>query len=992
MHPRDLRRAIAVVTMFVGAAVAGGRAQVKPSDQPLALQQIPWRHIGPASFGGRIDDIEAVPANPSTIFVGTASGGVFKSVNNGVTWRPVFDRDGSALSIGDIAIAPSDPNIVWVGTGEPNNRQSSSWGGGLYQSLDGGTTWEKLTSGLPTGNVGRIGIEISKSHPNIVYALVEHKDGGVFRSDDRGSTWTRQNRLNPRPSYYSQIRVDPKNPDKVWVLGLVYVSLDGGKTFRSDRTADKVHTDLHALWIDPNNTDHLMLGGDGGLYFSYDGSRAWEFIDNLPIGQYYDVDIDGRDPYWIYGGTQDNGTWAVPSRTSSQLGITNNDVVNIAYGDGFYVAIDPKDHRTVYANSQSGRAYLVDLDTREEKGIRPVPKDPKEQYRFNWSAPMLMSPHDSTVVYYGGNKLFRTTDRGQHWNAISPDLTRNEDWKKLPIMGERNADTLSRDDGVSDFGTITTIAESPREAGLVYVGTDDGTVQMTRDGGKTWRDLTEKFRLPGARWVSRVLASSHQAGTAYVAFDGHQDDDFKPYIFRTTDFGASWSPIANDIPDGMSVHALAEHPRNSNLLFAGTEFGLFVSANAGRNWVRMEGTLPRVRIDDVLINARDNDLILGTHGRSIIVLDDVSMLEHVTPAVLTEAVHLFPARTATEHYMMRALPAPGAFKFSGPNPEEGALVTYYLKDDPPPQKTTSTTSTASTTSTTGTAITASTASTVTIQILDKGTLVRELQGPDRKGFNRVAWDLRYPLAFAPGDDESWFGPPRGPFVVPGRYTIKLQARGRELTETVDVRVDPRAATSPDALQHRLTASRAVNELGRAYFDASAAVDAMDKQVQAINAGLKDKQGIADVTAAADDVSKKLNDVKEKFRSSFGTSLRFRIIDLLGQLQASTTAPTEAQLTALAQITDELTAAITRVNALMTNDLPGLEARMKEKNISPYRGQPIALPKPRLPVHLGADAQHPGRNDGERTQEGASRAPARVLNRIRVRQVVDVDER
>jgi photosystem II stability/assembly factor-like uncharacterized protein len=1054
MQSRDLRRAVAAVTMCVGAAVAGGRAQVKPSDQPLALQQIPWRHIGPAAFGGRIDDIEAVPANPSTIFVGTASGGVFKSVNNGVTWRPVFDRDGSALSIGDIAIAPSDPNIVWVGTGEPNNRQSSSWGdgvyqsldggetwthrglkdshhvgriaihprnpdvvfvaalghlwgpneqrglyrtkdggrtwekvlgvnadtgvcdvvvdqdgrtvfaatyqrrrrgwgfvgggagGGLHRSLDGGTTWEKLTSGLPAGNVGRIGIEISKSHPNIVYALVEHKEGGVFRSDDRGSTWTRQNRLNPRPSYYSQIRVDPKNPDKVWVLGLVYVSLDGGKTFRSDRTADKVHTDLHALWIDPNNTDHLMLGGDGGLYFSYDGSRAWEFIDNLPIGQYYDVDVDGRDPYWIYGGTQDNGTWAIPIRTSSQLGITNNDVVNIAYGDGFYVAIDPKDHRTVYANSQSGRAYLVDLDTREEKGIRPVPKDPKEQYRFNWSAPMLMSPHDSKVVYYGGNRLFRTADRGQHWSAISPDLTRNDDWKKLPIMGERNADTLSRDDGVSDFGTITTIAESPREAGLVYVGTDDGNVQMTRDGGKTWRDLTEKFRLPGARWVSRVLASSHQPGTAYVTFDGHQDDDFKPYIFRTTDFGATWSPIANDIPDGTSVHALAEHPRNANLLFAGTEFGLFVSANAGRNWVRMEGTLPRVRIDDVLINARDNDLILGTHGRSIIVLDDLSMLEHVTPAVLTEAVHLFPARTATEYYMMRALPSPGAFKFSGPNPEEGAPVTYYLKDDPPPsQKTMSTTSTTATTATT-TSPTPAAASTVTIQILDKGTVVRELQGPDRKGFNRVVWDLRHPLAFAPGDDESWFGPPRGPLVVPGRYTIKLRARGRELTENVDVRVDPRAGTNPDALQQRFTASRDLNELGRAYFDAAAAVDAMDKQVQAINAALKDKPGIADVTAAVDEVSKKLSGVKEKFTTSFGTSLRFRIIDLLGQLQASTTAPTEAQLTALAQITDELTEAITRVNALMTNDLPGLEARLKEKNISPYRGQPIAPPKPR----------------------------------------------
>ena len=281
------------------------------------------------------------------------------------------------------------------------------------------------------------------------------------------------------------------------------------------------------------------------LYFSHDGSRSWSFIDNLPIGQYYDISIDRREPYWVYGGTQDNGTWALPSRTYSELGITNNDVVNIAYGDGFYTVPDPSDPRTIYANSQSGRTYRVDLDTREERGIRPVSADPKELYRFNWSTPMLFSPHDAKVLYYGGNRLFRTADGGQRWEVISPDLTRNQDWKRLPVMGPiRSEATLSRDDGVSDFGTITTISESPVKAGLLYVGTDDGHVQMTPDGGKTWQNLTPKFKLPGERWVSRVLASRHGAGTAYVAFDGHQDDDFKPYVFRTVDAGATWSAIA----------------------------------------------------------------------------------------------------------------------------------------------------------------------------------------------------------------------------------------------------------------------------------------------------------------------------------------------------------------------------------------------------------------------------------------------------------------
>ena len=498
-----------------------------------------------------------------------AERGLYRTRDGGKNWQQVLKIDNDT-GVVDVAMDP-DGRTLYAAS---YTRRRRAWGfvgggagSGIHRSLDGGDTWQKLAGGLPGGTIGRIGLDISRSHPNVVYAVVEHKDaGGIYRTEDRGTTWTKQASLNARPSYYSQLRVDPTNPNKIWKLGsLLYVSIDAGKNWRSHDTGNGIHVDHHGLWINPKNPDHLMLGNDGGLYFTYDGSRHWNFIDNLPLGQYYDISVDSRDPYWIYGGTQDNGTWGLPARNHSQLGIMNTDVVNIAYGDGFYTQPDPKDPRTIYANSQSGRAYLVDLDTREEKGIRPVPIDVKEQYRFNWSTPLLISPHDSKVVYYGGNKLFRTADRGQKWEVISPDLTsiKNEDhWKKLPILGpERSADTLSRDDGVSEFGTITTMTESPVKAGLLYVGTDDGQVQMTADGGKSWQNITPRFKLPGARWVSRVLASKHGAGNAYATFDGHQDDDFKPYIYKTTDQGASWTSIAGDMPDGMVINAIEEHPR-----------------------------------------------------------------------------------------------------------------------------------------------------------------------------------------------------------------------------------------------------------------------------------------------------------------------------------------------------------------------------------------------------------------------------------------------
>jgi len=1019
------------------------------------LKALKWRQIGPACFGGRIDDIEAVPDNPNIIFIAAASGGIFKSVNNGVTWKPVFDEEAVALSIGDIAIAPSDPNIIWAGTGEPNSRQSSSWGdgvyksmdggeiwkymglkdthaigrvvihpknpdivyvaalghlwgpnnerglyrtkdggktwekilfinentgvvdvaledngrilyagayqrqrrawgfvgggphGGLYRSLDGGDTWEKLAKGLPEGDIGRIGLDISKSRPNIVYAIIENKKyGGVFRSEDRGETWTRMNEINPRPMYYSQIRVDPKNPNKIWLLdNPLFLSLDMGKTFSSQGTGEKIHVDHHALWINPNNTDHLLLGNDGGFYISYDGSKNWDFIDNLPIGQYYAVGIDTRDPYWIYGGTQDNGNWGIPSRTLSSAGILNSDVVSIAYGDGFYAAVDPKDHRAIFAESQNGRLYFVDLVTREEKGIRPVSEDQEKKYRWNWSCPLLISPHDSNVLFYGSNILFKTSDRGMTWAESSPDLTRgNLDWKKLPIMGvERNDDTLSRDDGVDAYGTITTISESPVQAGLIYVGTDDGNVQMTQDGGKTWQNLTDRFKLSSPHWVSRVLASSQAAGTAYVSFDGHQDDDFKPYLYLTTDFGKTWKSLAGNIPDGMVTNVVAEHPRNPNLLFVGTEFGLFVTVDGGKNWALASGNLPRAPVDDIIVNARDNDLILATHGRSIIILDDISMLENLSASVLNSEAYFFPVRDATQFYEMRNLPDPGASEFSGPNPDYGALISYYLKNDPlkeekpapakektdkaeekqEPKKEPK----------------------IKIVILDKdGKVVKELEGPDKKGFNRTSWDLRYSLPFESKGEDGWFGPLKGHFVLPGEYTIKLQARNVELVQKFNVKMDSQARTTSEALQARFDAVVKVSEFQRAFKDAQKAGEQVFKEFNRLKDLVKEKKDASDeVRNKVDAFSKKLEEKKKAWGGGWD-SPEFVIMDLAGQLQASTSAPTQAQLRSIQHLAIKLEKTIAELNEILTKEFPELQKFLESQGIKAVSAEPVKPPK------------------------------------------------
>lgn len=851
---------------------------VAHSQEPAArdyFQHMAWRPIGPAVFGGRIPDVEAVPDNPAVIFVAGSTGGIFKTTNNGVTWRPVFDQAGQTLSIGDMAIAPSDPLIIWVGTGESNGEQQAAslgdgvyrsldggetwenmglrdtrfihriavhprnpdivfvaapghrwgpnperglyrtldggrtwqkvlyinedtgvvevamedngrvlyaasyqrrrhaWGnltGGphsaIYRSMDGGTTWEKLGGGLPEGLLGKIAIAIAKSSPNIVYAAIADEDGGLYRSEDRGTTWTRVNDI--RTSYwYGNIYVDPVNENKVWVMGTqLDVSIDGGKTFENDWTARDIHVDHHGLWINPKNTDHMLLGNDGGFHITYDGARTWSFLNNIPIAQFYVLDVDNRDPYHVYGGLQDNGTWGLPSRTYSRVGILNEDVVNVGGGDGFVPAIDPRDHTVVYSESQFGGLRRVDLVTGRSTGVKPVPEDTTEAYRFNWNSPLLISPHDPDVLYMGGNKVFKTTDRGESWEAVSQDLTRNETPSEWEIMGLKPA--------LRPYNTLTAIAESPLVKGLIYTGADDGSVHRTTDGGETWEPLSSKFRFEGeARFVTKIHASSSHAGTAYISFTGHYHHDLRPYLFKTEDSGNSWRSIAGTLPAEAVVNAIVEHPNNPDLLLAGIHNGLMISVDGGENWTRAGGDLPPVSVNDIKI--KGGDLVLGTYGRGILILDDVTFLGELTEKVLGEDAYLFPIRASEQYYRNNRDLSNKAARFAGPNPEYGALITYYLKEAPAQGS-------------------ASDSTGVRVQILDgNGTLLRELTGPDRPGFNRIAWDLRRAAdsVASEGERGSEGGRQEMTDVEPGSYTVRLSARGGEMAQTVRVVPDKR---------------------------------------------------------------------------------------------------------------------------------------------------------------------------------------------------------
>ncbi|MBI2834268.1 MAG: hypothetical protein HYX76_07560 [Acidobacteria bacterium] len=1021
----------------------------------LLLNKLAWRNIGPAIMGGRIDDIVAVESDPRIIYVAAASGGLWKTTNNGVTWTPIFD--GQPLSsIGAVAVAPSDPSVVWVGTGEANNRQSSSWGNGMYKSTDGGNTWThmgladthhigrivihpqnpqivyvaaaghlwgpnkerglykttdggktwtntqfinentgfidvaldprnpetlyaaayqrrrtafgfngggphsglykttdgggtwtRLGQGLPPGHTGRIGIDVARGNPDVVYAVVENALGGVFRSSDKGASWTRMSPLNPRPHYYSKLRVDPKNDQRIWMLGPdMYYSEDGGKSFDTDLVS-RIHGDFHAMWINPANSDHLILGSDGGIHLSYDRGRTWDYMNAVPLGQFYAISLDMEQPYNVYGGLQDNGIWRGPARTLYRQGIANDDWFELGGGDGSFAVPDPEDPSTVYFTSQYGEIRRVDLKSFETKSIQPQPRQGESANRFDWLSPILISPHNRHTIYFGGNRLLKSVDRGDSWTG-SPDLTGDPDRDRMPIMDvvvdER---TLSGHDGDATFGEIVTVSESPLTEGVLYVGTDDGNVQVSRDGSRTWKNVTDRITgVPKGTYVSGVVASRFAEGRVYAVFDGHRSDDFRPYVYVSEDFGERWQSISSDLPGGHTVSVIREHPRRQDLLFVGTERGAFVSFARGRTWHRLGGRFPNVPVDDLAIHPRDNDLVLGTHGRSIWVLDDLTPLEEFSDAVLDSEIHGFGIRQATTYRIHSHRASTGHKPFIAPNPPYGALIHYYLKSKPEQE--------------------------VRITISDAGgATIRELRGPGEAGLNRASWDLRYPPPFRRmGPDTYFIAPPQwrpdsvpeGSLVLPGVYTVKISAGGLQTTQTVKVVEDPRVQVSESDRRANL---QAVVRLGRMLAQSESgerAITNLQSQLATVRETLgADPRASRAVGAALQAVSAKVDALEQRLSHTGGITRQLghtgpppsgrpvpiypRINRLYGELNTYTRAPLPEQQARMEAFSKELLALLGELNGLIEGDVPKLNRVLTQNKLRPVDPGPRVEPPP-----------------------------------------------
>ena len=1001
-----------------------------------AFERLEWRSIGPANMGGRTADIEGVPGDPNIVYVASASGGLWKTTNGGITWKPIFERQGT-ISIGDIALAPGNPDVVWVGTGEANPRNSVSYGdgvykstdggatwqhmglrdtlhisaimvhpqnpdvvyvgalghafgpndergvymttdggktwtrtlfvdrehgvsdleidpanpnilyagiwsferkpwtfrsgsekGGVFKSIDGGRTWKKLTNGLPK-LIGRVGVRVAPGNTNVVYAIVEAKEGTLYRSDDRGETFklaSQDARIVSRGFYYTTIRVDPLNENHVYaVASTLYVSIDGGKTFRS--ITGKTHIDYHALWLDPKNPKRIWQGQDGGIAVSQDGGESWETVNNIPLSQFYQIHADNRLPfYYVMGGLQDNGTWTGPSRTREPAGIMNDDWRMISFGDGFYVINNPDEPERYLSESQGGNILHTDLRTREQQAINPSGRGSgggpaaEEKYRFNWNAPIIASPHDSHVVYLGGNVVFRSSDFGKTWEQISPDLTTNDTAKQKDAGGP----VATENSTAEYYTTIISLAESPVQRGQLWVGTDDGNLQMSSDGGKNWTNLIQKLSGPGANSsVSHIEPSRTNAQTAYVAFDRHKLDDFHPYVFKTTDGGQTWQNISGNLPAKAYVHVVREDPKNASLLYAGTETGLFVSYSAGTEWVPLKlKNLPHVAVHDIVVHPRENDLILATHGRGIWILDDATVVQQMTPQILNSDAHLFPVRPALRYTTRFTRYGIGDKVFTGPNPPYGALIFYYLKEKPDDK------------------------TTFSVRIFDRnGKLVQEIDKPAKeKGVNRVAWNLRFggpEVRRPPTEEETAFaGPPRGPQVLPGTYLVKVTIGSKTFEERIEVRLDPTLNIPLADLQAELDLAMTLRDMQSSANSTLRYLDSIKDQLKHTQTTVKtlNKEPNKDLVKALDDYVKQVETLQDRLaRRTEGLGLggSSQIADRVGGLffavEGTNAAPTPYQRQYFEEIRPEFRSRMEEMNKFIKDTVPQWNEKLRDWN-------------------------------------------------------------
>jgi photosystem II stability/assembly factor-like uncharacterized protein len=852
------------------------------------LSEFKWRLVGPSSPAGRVWQDVGDENDPKTSYVCTAGGGLWKSTDNGTTLLPIFDNQ-TAASTGAVAIAHSNSNIVWVGTGEPANTRANSWGDGVYKSTDGGKTWThmglpesrqisaivihptrpdtvyvaamgyewgrndergifkttdggktwnkilyvndttgfidlqadpknpevlyaaawqrfrfgggdmaesgpesglykttdggrrwtRLTNGLPKEEMGKITVAVARHNPKIVYAAILTGEpaaggkrtidtGGIFRSADGGASWQRMN-STMTSYYYDRINVDPGDDNRIWmpVFDLM-VSTDGGKTLVK-ANMKHVHNDQHGIWIDPRDPEHLIMGGDGGVNISYNRGATWQQAV-LPIGQFYEVAVDNQDPYYVYGGMQDTGHWLGPSQTYDNEGITNHDWIKLRFnGDGMAIQADPTDPNVIYMVQEFGNFSRLDLRTWDRKELLPDPAEAKKRglhsFRYDWTPPMIMSGHDPTVLYLGSNYLFKFTNRGEKWEVVSPDLTAQQDQN---LKGSKTDYT-----GYHSYGALFSIAESPLNASVIWTGADDGPVYVTRDGGASWTNVTGNFPsgAPTYAVVGEIEASRFEQGRAYVAYDAHTREDHQPYLYATNDYGQTWTDITGDLPHGGSSYVIREDPVNPDLLFAGTEFGVFLTIDRGRHWVQLKNNLPTVGVRAITVQTREHDLVVGTFGRAIWIAD-IAPFEQMNARVLEKSAHLFEIKPGTLFKTRYTYGATieelnGDMFFRAENPPFGTTISYYLRENVGAE--------------------------VTLTIKDKtGKTVRSLKGPGAAGLHRVTWDLKWTEKVtneeaANARAETLSERDALAWVQPGAYTVTLELSSGSLTTEVNVR-------------------------------------------------------------------------------------------------------------------------------------------------------------------------------------------------------------
>lgn len=916
--------ALAAVLAWFGPASAGIDARL--------LAGLEARSIGPAGMSGRVAAIEAVEADPDVVYVGAATGGLWKSVNGGVSWEPLFD-DQPVAAIGAVAVFQPSPDVVWVGTGEGNPRNSVSVGNGVYKSLDGGHTWQHVglenterihrillhptdpdvawvaalgrawgeneergvfktvdggkswrkvlyvdertgasdlvadpsnpqkliaamwdyrrwpwffrsggpgsgiwvsldggeswtkrtpEDGLPEGDLGRVGLAVSRSNPEIVYALIEAKKNALYVSEDGGKNWKvagDHRWQGNRPFYYGDIRVDPQRPGTVYSLwSMVSVSRDGGKTFDLLVPFSKVHPDHHAMWINPHDGRHMIIGNDGGVAFSRDRGETWRFVSNLPLAQYYHIYVDMERPYNIYGGMQDNGSWRGPSSVWENGGIRNHHWEEVGFGDGFDTLPEPDDPLAGYSMSQTGYLYRWNLRTGERKDIRPSAPAGVE-LRFNWNAAIALDPFDPAVVYYGSQFVHRSTDRGDSWEIISGDLTTNDpEHQKQDESGGLTLDVT----GAENFTSILSIAPSPVERGVLWVGTDDGRIQLTRDGGRSWESQEARLRgVPQGTWIPHVEPSKFDAGTAFVVLDDHRRSNWTPYVYRTTDYGKTWKSLVTDDIRGYCL-VLEQDPVDRNLLFLGTEFGLYFSVDAGKSWARFEHGLSAVGVRDLVVHPREHDLVIGTHGRAAYVIDDIRPLRGLSERVLAEPLHLFEVPPAQQYRVKQtgASRFPGATEFRGKNRPYGALISYSLNveglphpDEDAERERKQALRDAEPGDEKGDEADADEEPEAEIEIsLPDGEVIRHFKAKAVLGINRAVWNLNRDAFDEPPHEGPRWREPQGPAVIPGDYRVTVRYGEHSATAPLAVEADPRFAIPPADRRAKLDAQLRVGEL------------------------------------------------------------------------------------------------------------------------------------------------------------------------------------